>query len=133
MIEKKFLLDQSHLDYLKHFQNLRNLSSTNQAIRTIIEQHQLYFSQTEGSVGKIIAAVLEEKYSEFLRSIRVSTQSTERNSQIMLELFNTLFINQFTNITHATLTSFYESEPITEARKAVQENLEAERQRKFSK
>lgn len=133
MISRKFLLETSHLDYLEYFQRLRNLSSGNQALRTMIEQHQLYFSQTEGSVGQIISAVLEEKYSEFLRSIRASAQSTERNSQIMLELFNTLFLNQFTNISHATLTSLYESEPIAEARKAVQENLAAQRQRKLSK
>ena len=77
--------------------------------------------------------VLEEKYSKFLRSIQASAQSTEHNSQIMLELFNTLFLSQFTNISHATLTSLYESEPIAEARKAVQDNLAAQRQRKFSK
>ncbi len=102
-------------------------------MRCILDQHQLYFSQTEGSVGQIIAAVLQEKYSEFLCSIRASAQSTERNSQIMLELFNTLFISQFTNISHATLTSFYECEPIAQARKAVKDNLAAQRQRKLSK
>ena len=102
MIARKILLEKSHLDYLEHFRRLHNLSSGNEAVRCILEQHQLYFSQTEGSVGQIIAAVLEEKYSEFLRSIRASTQSTEHNSQIMLELFNTLFLNQFTNISHAT-------------------------------
>lgn len=132
MIVKKFVLEQSQLDYVKHFQYGRNLSNTSQALRLLVDQHQLYFSQTEGSVGQIIAAVLEEKYSEFLHSIRASTQSTERNSQIMLELFNTLFISQFTNISHATLTSLYESDPIAEARKAVQENLAAQRQRKLS-
>ena len=130
MIVKKFVLEPSQLDYVKHFQSGRNLSNTSQALRLLIDQHQLYFSQTEGSVGQIIAAVLEEKYSEFLRSIRASTQST--NCQIMLELFNTLFISQFTNISHATLTSLYESDPIAEARKAVQENLAAQRQRKLS-
>ncbi len=133
MKKKEILLAQNHLDYLKYFQHLRNLSSANQAIRTIIEQHQLYFSQTDGSVGQIIAAVLEEKYSELLRAIRASTQNTEINSQIVLEIFNTLFLNQFTNISHATLTSLYECEPIAQARKAVKDNLAAQRQRKFSK
>ena len=133
MIARKILLEKSHLDYLEHFRQLHNLSSGNEAMRCILDQHQLYFSQTEGSVGQIIAAVLEEKYSEFLRSIRASTQSTERNSQIMLELFNTLFLNQFHNISHVTLISLYESEPIAEARKAVQENLAVQRQWKFSK
>ena len=133
MIARKILLEQSHWDYLEHFRRLHNLSSGNESIRCILEQHQLYFSQTEGSVGQIIAAVLEEKYSEFLRCIRASTQSTERNSQIMLELFNTLFLSQFHNISHVTLTSLYESDPIAEARKAVQDNLTAQRQRKFSK
>lgn len=83
MIARKFLLDQSHLDYLKAFQERHKLSSGNQACRLLMEQHQLYFSQTEGSVGQIIAAVLEEKYSGFLNAIRMSTQNTERNSQIM--------------------------------------------------
>lgn len=133
MIARKILFEQSHLDYVEHSRRLHNLSSGNEAMRCILEQHQLYFSQTEGSVGQIIAAMLEEKYSEFLCSIRASTQSTERNSQIMLELFNTLFLNQFTNISHATLTSLYECDPIAEARKAVQENLAAQCQRKFSK
>ncbi len=113
--------------------NLRNLSSANQAIRTIIEQHQLYFSQTDGSVGQIIAAVLEEKYSELLRAIRASTKNTEINSQIVLEIFNTLLLNQFSNISHATLISLYECEPIAEARKAVKDNLAAQRQRKLSR
>ena len=133
MIVRTILLEQSHLDYLEHFRRSHKLISGNEAIRCILDQHQLYFSQTEGSVGQIISAVFEEKYSEFLHCIRAFTQSTERNSQIMLEIFNTLFISQFTNISHATLTSLYESEPIAEARKAVQENLEAQRQRKFSK
>lgn len=132
MIVKKFVLEQSQLDYLNDFQHRRNLTNASQTLRLLVDQHQLYFSQTEGSVGQIIAAVLEEKYSDFLRSIRVSTQSTERNSQIMLELFNTLFLNQFTNISHVTLTSLYESEPIAEARKAVQKNLVEQRQRKLS-
>lgn len=132
MIVKKFVLEQSQFDYLNHVQRQKNLSNASQTLRLLIDQHQLYFSQTEGSVGQIIAAVLEEKYSEFLCSIRASTQSTERNSQIMLELFNTLFLSQFTNISHATLTSLYESEPIAEARKAVQENIAAQRQRKLS-
>lgn len=133
MISRKFLLEQSHLEYLKQFQDQHKLSSGNQAARLMIDQHQLYFSQTEGSVGQIIAAVLEEKYSEFLNAIRASTQNTERNSQIMIELFNTLFLSQFTNISHATLTSLYESDPLAEARKAVGERLAAQRQRKFSR
>ena len=133
MIARKVLLEKSHLDYLEHFRRLHNLSSGNEAIRRILEEHQLYFSQTEGSVGQIIAAVLEEKYSELLSSIRASTQNTEINSQIVLEIFNTLFLSHFTKISHATLISLYESEPIAEARKAVQENLAAQRQRKLSK
>lgn len=133
MIARKVLLEKSHLDYLEHFRRLHKLSSGNEAMRSILEQHQLYFSQTEGSVGQIIAAVLEEKYSELLRAIRASTQNTETNSQIVLEIFNTLFLNQFPNISHATLTSLYECDPIAEARKAVKENLAAQRQRKFSK
>lgn len=133
MIARKVLLEQSHLDYLEHFRQLHKLSSGNEAMRSILEQHQLYFSQTEDSVGQIIAAVLEEKYSELLRAIRASTQNTETNSQIVLEIFNTLFLNQFPNISHAALTSLYECDPIAEARKAVKENLAAQRQRKFSK
>ncbi len=123
MFKKEILLAKNHLDYLKYFQHLRNLYSANPAIRTIIEQHQLYFSQTDGSVGQIIAAVLEEKYSELLRAIRASTKNTEINSQIVLEIFNTLFLSHFTNISHATLTSLYESEPIAEARKAVYQTI----------
>ena len=132
MISRKFLLKRSHLDYIEQFQISHGLPSGNEAIRSILEQHQFYFSQTEGSIGQIIAGVLEEKYSEFLYCIRASTQNTERNSQIIVELFNTLFLNEFTNISHATLTSLYESEPIAQARKAVQENLAAKRQRKLS-
>lgn len=133
MFKKEILLAKNHLDYLKYFQHLRNLYSANPAIRTIIEQHQLYFSQTEGSVAQIIAAVLEERYSELLRAIRASTQNTEINSQIVLEIFNTLFLSHFTKISHATLTSLYECDPIAEARKAVKDDLAAQRQRKFSK
>lgn len=93
----------------------------------------MYFSQTQGSVAQIIAAVLQEKYSELLRAIRASTKNTEINSEIVLEIFNTLFLSYFTNISHATLTSLYECGPISQARQAVKENLAAQRQKKLSR
>lgn len=54
MIARKVLLEKSHLDYLEHFRRLHKLSSGNEAIRSILEQHQLYFSQTEGSVARLL-------------------------------------------------------------------------------
>ncbi|MCI9577180.1 MAG: hypothetical protein HFJ84_11230 [Clostridiales bacterium] len=130
MIEKKILFQQSHLDYVDYFGRKQNLASTSQAVRTIIDQHQLYLSKTEGSVSQLIAEVLEEKYSALFKSIKLAVNNTDRNSQILIELFNSLLFAQ--GIDSATPTEIYITPPLAKAQEIIQERIANQNQKKWS-
>ena len=46
MKKKNFFLTQENLDYLEQVRIRQNYPNISQAIRTIIDQHQLYLSKT---------------------------------------------------------------------------------------
>ncbi len=129
MIEKKILFQRSHLDYVDYFGQQQNLVSTSQAVRSIIDQHQLYLSKTEGSVSQFIAEVLEEKYGAILKSIKLAVNHTDRNSQILIELFNSLFFAQ--GIDSATPTEIYITPPLAKAQEIIQERILSQQQKKW--
>ena len=129
MIKKEILLEKSHLDYLEAFCLRYNLSSINKAIRMMIDQHQLYLSKTEGSVSQLIAEVLEEKYGAILKSIKLAVNHTDRNSQILIELFNSLFFAQ--GIDSATPTEIYITPPLAKAQEIIQERILSQQQKKW--
>lgn len=125
MMKKEILIEQSHLDYLEKFRCIRNFSSINKAIRTVIEQHEQYLSHTDGSVAHLMTEVLEEST---LKPIRLAVNNIDRNTQILIELLNALFFAQ--GIDPAP-TSLYVTEALAKARKDVQERILNQQQRKW--
>ena len=84
--------------------------------------YQLYFSQTEGSCWTNYCGGAGRKVQ------RVFTFDPGICTKHRTQLTN--YAGAFQ---HTILTTLYESEPIAEARKAVQENLASQRQRKLAK
>ncbi len=128
--KENFFLTQENLDYLEQVRIRQNYPNISQAIRTIIDQHQLYLSKTEGSVSQFIAEVLEEKYSAMLKSIKLAVNHTDRNSQILIELFNSLFFAQ--GIDSATPTEIYITPPLAKAQEIIQERIANQNQKKWN-
>ncbi len=125
MIKKNFFLSQNQLDYLDQLCLNQRYSSTSQALRTVIEQHEQYLSHTDGSVAHLMTEVLEEST---LKPIRLAVNNIDRNTQILIELLNALFFAQ--GIDPAP-TSLYVTEALAKARKDVQERILNQQQRKW--
>lgn len=81
------------------------------------------------AVMKTLTDSINENLREELKRIRLGTNNTDRNTQIIIELFNGLMFNQ--NINDIITTDVLEQPGIKTAREFVQEQIENKRQRRL--
>ena len=137
-MEKKpygFRLSRDKLDYIKQYAETHSLSY-NAALEQIIDEHSKREQINVSSVlAELLAESVIEKLNPTLTRIRLAANNADRNSDVMIELLNTLFC--FEDYKGLVSTEQFEHIATRKARELVknrilnyrQARLEAERKK----
>ncbi|EAD0740591.1 hypothetical protein C1468_13905 [Listeria monocytogenes] len=125
----------------KHI-NFREAEKTPFGIAYLEEQSERFHSKPSRTVEKIFeehAKLLEEKESTLLNErmkkdiglIRLRTGYADKNTQILIELINTLIFH--IGVPHAVLTTVQSTTPYLEAKQKVEDIIKANMEKKAGK
>ena len=126
---KHFYIDKDFLEYLSEIKKGNNLSSMNQAINLVLKEHKEKSATTIELMIKIIAnEVAKELKGELTKIIR-GINSSDRNTQIVMEMLNGLFIKN--SVGEILVSNVVNSEGLEMAEEAVRKRISKSRVRKL--
>ena len=86
-----YRLTDTAIDYIDIIADKNNLSKTD-ALELIIREHQKQSSDELEKISEAVIDKFQSKYKNFMTRLRLSTNYTDRNVQIALEVLNTMLI-----------------------------------------
>lgn len=118
------------LDYIEEIKEEQNLSFNGDAVSFLIADHKRLKKEqwSLNYVAEIVSKNLHETLKEELTRIRLGTNNTDRNTQIIMEVLNGMLIND--NVEGLVTSDVMEAEGITTAKNMIQERIENKRQRR---
>ncbi|MFR2529566.1 MAG: hypothetical protein ACLS9F_18145 [Clostridium paraputrificum] len=126
---KHFYIDKDFLEYLSEIKKGNNLSSMNQAINLVLKEHKEKSATTTELMIKIIAnEVAKELKGELTKIIR-GINSSDRNTQIVMEMLNGLFIKS--NVGYINTSDIVKAEGLELAEESVKKRISKSRVRKL--
>lgn len=126
---KHFYIDKDFLEYLSEIKKRNNLSSMNQAINLVLKEHKEKSATTIELMIKIIAnEVAKELKGELTKIIR-GINSSDRNTQIVMEMLNGLFIKK--DIGYINTSDIVKSEGLELSEESVKKRISKSRVRKL--
>jgi hypothetical protein len=127
---KHFYIDKYLLDYLKEVKENNNLSSMNQAINLVLKEHKEKSDTTTELMIKIIANKVAKELKGELEKIIKGINSSDKNTQIVIEMLNGLFIKN--SVGEILVSSVVKSEGLEMAEEAVKKRISKSRVRRLS-
>lgn len=127
---KHFYIDKYLLDYLKEVKEKNNLSSMNQAINLVLKDHKEKSDTTTELMIKIIANEVAKELKGELEKIIKGINSSDKNTQIVIEMLNGLFIKN--SVGEILVSSVVKSEGLEMAEEAVKKRISKSRVRRLS-
>ena len=91
-IKKMFVISKKNLEYIEEVKEKNNLKYNSEALDLIIREHRQNSDITTEARIKIIAKEVSEQIKFDIKGIKKSSNDTDRNTQILLELINGLFV-----------------------------------------
>lgn len=123
-VRKNYRLSDNAIEYLEHYAAAHKMNQT-EALEHILKEHKILNETYAG----IVADKVNENLNDTLTRIRLGVNNAERNTQIMLELWNTLLI---TNEIEALYpTDQHTALALQDAQKRVKERIANWRQKKL--
>ena len=126
---KHFYIDKEFLDYLCEIKKTNNLSSMNQAINLVLKEHKEKSDTTTEQMIKIIANEVAKELKGELTKIIKGINSADRNTQIIMEMLNGLFIKN--SVGEILVSNVVKSEGLEMAEEAVRKRISKSRVRKL--
>ena len=126
---KHFYIDKYLLDYLKEVKENNNLSSMNQAINLVLKEHKEKSDTTTEQMIKIIANEVAKELKGELTKIIKGINSADRNTQIVMEMLNGLFIKS--NVGYINTSDIVKAEGLELAEESVKKRISKSRVRKL--
>lgn len=89
--QMNYRLTDTAINYIDSIADINNLSKTD-ALELIIREHQKQSADELDKISDAVVKKIEDKYKNFYTRLRLSTNYTDRNVQIALEVLNTLLV-----------------------------------------
>lgn len=89
---KDYMISEKNIEYIEEVKEKNNLKYNSEALDLIIREHRQNSDITTEAMIKIIAKEVSDKIKFDIRGIKKSSNDADRNTQIILELINGLFI-----------------------------------------
>ncbi|SFD59782.1 hypothetical protein [Bacillus sp. UNCCL81] len=128
-------LNEDAMDYIEEIKREQNIGFNGDAVAFLIKDHQRLrreqwsLNHISKSVMTILTDSINQNIREELKRVRLGTNNTDRNTQILIELFNGLIYHQ--DIPDIITTEDIKMAAIKTAENIVQERIENKRQRKI--
>lgn len=120
-VKKDVTLENATIEFIDNFKKEYNCRSFSSSIDTIIRDYQNVQSGFVENLSEIILEQINKKYGELFKRARIGINSADFNSQILIELLNTLIINLEINETY--LTSKIKSEALIKSEESIKERI----------
>lgn len=85
-----FRLSDEILEYLKAYKEENHLSSITNTLELIIHEHQELNLRQNEVIANSVVEKIESKYGNAFTRIRLATRTADINSQIMIEIMNSI-------------------------------------------
>lgn len=130
-VKRNFSIEKETFDYLKEIQKEnKNIKSMSSAIDLMAMEHKQKSETTTELMIKIIANEVAKELKNELKNIIIGVNSTDKHSQILIEMLNGLFIK---NDVREILTSdIVKSEGLEIAESSVKKRIRKNRIRKLN-
>ncbi|MDB2104840.1 MULTISPECIES: hypothetical protein [Clostridium] len=89
---KIYMLSQKNIDYIEEVKEKNNLKYNSEALDLIIREHRKNSDITTEAMIKLIAKEVSNQIKIDVKGIKKSSNETDRNTQILLELINGFFV-----------------------------------------
>lgn len=141
IIQLRFRISKKNLDFLEEVSAKKDFKSTNTALEFVLNDYKTLDNQRfdlrfvanslkEEIISEVRSAIREE-VSEEMKRIRLGTNNTDRNTQLLIELLQAKLVAD----NHNTLvfTNDYKPDFLVEAEELIQERISNKVQKKHSK
>lgn len=91
-IKKDYMLSQNSIEYIAEVKEKNYLKYNSEALELIIREHQNNSDMTTEVMIKLIGEKLAEQLKSELLGIKKASNETDKNTQIIIELLNGLFV-----------------------------------------
>lgn len=126
-VDKHFLLEKENVEYIKTLKN-EKYPTESLAINYIIKEHRKRESNDTQIIVNMIVEQSFEKINNELKKYNTKLNSTDKNIQIMLELFNGILVAN--NLNDIAMTDELESNSLSKAKETITKRIEKKRYHK---
>ena len=129
-------VDEETDSYISDYQFKNNIKTFGQALDHLIEnkkvkdKEEYSLSYIAGTVAKVVSDKVKSDLSNDINKIKLGTNNTDRNTQILIELMNG-HLDQL-DYGHFLTTDLQETMPLEISKQVVQERITKQKQRKDS-
>lgn len=93
-MRKNFDLSKEVIQYMQDYKNQHpEIKSVTQALESIVLEHKEHSDNQMNQIADVIIKKVESKYESMFTRIRLGVRTADINTQIIIELLNTLLIH----------------------------------------
>lgn len=89
---KDYMLSEKNIEYIEEVKEKNNLKYNSEALDLIIREHRQNSDITTEAMIKLIAKEVSEQIKLDFKGIKIASNDTDRNTQILLEMINGFFV-----------------------------------------
>lgn len=130
-VVKRFRFSEESWEYIQEYARKNNIPYNNRVINYIVEEHKEFTSLNEDKEQEFVERISEKISKEIndeIRRIRLGTNNTDRNTQIIIELLNSYFVQN--DINSLISTADMKNEALKLAEDAVQKRIQKQKQKR---
>lgn len=141
VVQWRIRISQKHLDYLEEVSIKRDLKTANKALEYVLNDYKNLDNQRfdlrfvanslKEEIISEVRSVIKEEVSEEMKRIRLGTNNTDRNTQLLIELLQAKLVADNNNT--LVFTNDYKPDFLIEAEELIQERISNQVQKKHSK
>lgn len=137
-IKKRWTVSEDNIQYIQDYKVLNDFNSESETIRMILKEHEEYKKKIfdlnyisesiKHDLLKSVSGVISETILEELRRVRLGTNNTDRNTQILLELLQGWMV--LSNVQAITSTENIKPDFLNFAESVVKNRIVHQKQKK---
>ncbi|RST60086.1 hypothetical protein D5F11_008450 [Siminovitchia terrae] len=122
-----------HNDYLEDYMIINDYKTKSAALNDILKEHKELNKNNWNLqyISHTVAEIVNDRISNELNRVRLGTNNTDRNTQILIELLQGYM--ELQNVQHIPTTDMYKPEFLCHTEEVVRSRITKMKQRKDSK
>lgn len=93
-VKRTYRLSEENIKYIETIKKEKHLKYTSDSLDLIIREHEKNTNFLYNGLAKFLADEILDEIKKELKSIKLASNSSDKNTQIILEMLNGLFIKE---------------------------------------